>query len=214
MWRRQSAAAVAITAFALATFFIVEMWRVPLLTDPEPLFSAGRWAAAVGGPLLLAADVLLPVPSSIVMVAHGTLFGVVAGSALSLLGNTLAVLVGWAGGRRGRKWILGRPTDEQRSRAHRLLDRWGPAAIIITRPLPIIAETVTIMAGANGIRLIPTVVAGALGSLPIAIAYAVTGAYATTLMSTSIVFLVLAALSAAALLLGRPVASAKRIHRR
>jgi uncharacterized membrane protein YdjX (TVP38/TMEM64 family) len=201
--RRQAGAAVSVAAVALLLFVVAEILQIPLLSGATPLSGLDATGVAVVGPLLLAADVLLPVPSSVVMVAHGTLFGAALGTLLSLIGNLGAVLLGWVAGRRGQHLLLGRDTEAQMSRARRALDRWGPAAIIVTRPLPIIAETVTIMAGANGVRLIPVLVAGALGSLPLAIVYAIAGSAAATVVSTSAVFAVLVALSLATLLIGR-----------
>ena len=57
-------------------FLIVEALHVPLLSDPTPWMKRGGVLAAVIGVGLLIADVVLPVPSSLVMVAHGALFGV------------------------------------------------------------------------------------------------------------------------------------------
>jgi len=61
-------------AFFLLLFFVVEALGVQLLTDPTPWMRHGGVLAAVLGVSLLIADVLLPVPSSLVMVAHGALF--------------------------------------------------------------------------------------------------------------------------------------------
>ncbi len=83
---------------------------------------------AVGVGLLIA-DVLLPVPSSIVMIAHGALFGVVYGTLLSLIGGTGATLVGFALGRRGGPLLARVVSREERTRADCLLRRWGALAI-------------------------------------------------------------------------------------
>ena len=60
----------------LACFGIAEALGVPLLTDPMPALKAAGPLAGVIGVALLIADVVLPVPSSLVMIAHGALFGV------------------------------------------------------------------------------------------------------------------------------------------
>src|SRR6266704_890007 len=136
-------------AFFLSLFFIVEALGVPLLTDPTPWMRHGGILAAVLGVGLLIADVLLPVPSSLVMVAHGALFGVVTGTFLSLLGSMGAALFGFAIGRRGGKLLARIVTAEERARADRMLNRWGALAVVVTRPIPLLAETVAIMAGAS-----------------------------------------------------------------
>src|SRR5689334_25411097 len=68
-------------------FLIVEALHVPLLSDPTPWMKHGGVVAATIGVDLLIADVLLPVPSSLVLVAHGALFGVLWGTVLALLGS-------------------------------------------------------------------------------------------------------------------------------
>src|SRR5919112_3383783 len=90
-----------VAAFFLVLFAAAELLGVRLLTDPTPWLSGGGAAAACVGVGLLVADVLLPVPSSLVMVAHGALFGVTGGTLLSLLGSVGAALFGFAIGRRG-----------------------------------------------------------------------------------------------------------------
>jgi uncharacterized membrane protein YdjX (TVP38/TMEM64 family) len=143
----------------LALFFLVEALGVPLLVDPTPwLNQGGLWAAALGVGLLIA-DVLLPVPSSLAMVAHGALFGVAIGTLLSLLGSTGAAVFGFWIGRRGGKWLERLVPLDERDRANRLLERWGLLAVVVTRPIPLLAETVAIMAGASPLGWLGTTLA-------------------------------------------------------
>lgn len=63
-------------AFFLATFGILTAFHVPFMEDPTAWMKGrGGWIAALTGVALLIADVFLPVPSSLVMIAHGALFG-------------------------------------------------------------------------------------------------------------------------------------------
>src|ERR1044071_237326 len=89
----------------LACFGIAEGLGVPLLTDPMPALRAAGPLAAVIGVSLLVADVVLPVPSSVIMIAHGALFGIWTGSLLSLAGSTGCSLAGFAIGRAGRETV-------------------------------------------------------------------------------------------------------------
>ena len=92
---------VALIVLFTILFLIVEALGVPLLSDPTPWMRRGGVAAAITGVGLLIAVVVLPVPSSIVMVAHGALFGVWWGTMLSLSGSVGAAVFGFAIGRRG-----------------------------------------------------------------------------------------------------------------
>ncbi len=175
-------------AFFLVLFLLVGALQIPLLSDPSLWMEGGGWAAALVGVCLLVADVALPVPSSLIMIAHGALFGVIAGSALSLIGSAGAALLAFALGRRGGA-ILGRlvPRDE-RDRADRLLKKYGALAIIITRPVPILAETVAILAGASALGWGRMLAAAFAGSLPAAVLYALTGAVAASFQNGVLMF--------------------------
>lgn len=172
----------------LLLFIVVEALGVPLLTDPTPWMGRGGIAAAVIGVGLLVADVLLPVPSSLVMVAHGALFGVTVGTALSLAGSVGATLFGFAIGRRGGRVMERLVTPAERERANRLLKRWGALAIIVTRPVPLLAETVAIMSGTSSLGWWSVTLAALAGSLPPALLYAITGASVANLENTTLVF--------------------------
>lgn len=169
-----------ILASLLTLFFLVEEVEVPLLTNPSPQLIRGGGLEAPVGIGLLVADVALPVPSSTVMIAHGALFGVVWGTLLSLVGSTGAALVGFALGRRGGALLARFVRHEERTRADRMLTRWGALAIVITRPVPLLAETVTIMAGASPLGWGRAALAALVGSLPPALLYAMAGAAAAT----------------------------------
>jgi len=177
-------------AFFLVLFLIVEALGVPLLTDPTPWMKHGGVLTACLGVGLLVADVLLPVPSSLVMVAHGALFGVVVGTVLSLLGSVGAACFGFAIGRRGGRFLERVVSPAERARADELLNRWGALAIIVTRPVPLLAETVAIMAGASPMSWTSVTLASLAGSLPPALGYALTGAAVANFQSTAMMFVV------------------------
>lgn len=172
----------------LALFGVVEALGVPLLSDLRPwLGQTGGLAAAVGVGLLIV-DVLLPVPSSLVMVGHGALFGVVGGSLLSLVGSVGAAAVGFALGRRGGPLLDRLVPPDERARGDLLLARWGGAAIVATRPVPLIAETLAILAGTSPMRWRTLLVSATAGSIVPAVLYAVTGATAASLDEAWLVF--------------------------
>ncbi|HEV7744514.1 MAG TPA: VTT domain-containing protein [Pyrinomonadaceae bacterium] len=171
-----------------ALFVIVQALGITLLTDPTPLMKHGGLLAGALGVGLLIADVVLPVPSSLVMVAHGALFGVWLGTVLSLVGSVGAALFGFAIGRRGGKLLQRLITADERARADRLLARWGVIAIIVTRPVPLLAETVAIMAGASPMSWSSLTLAALAGSLPPAFLYALTGASVAKFQSTVLMF--------------------------
>ena len=88
-------------ALMLVLFGVVEALGIPLLTEPSASLKRLGGLAAPLGVALLVADVLLPVPSSLVMIAHGALFGVAVGTVLSMIGTVGAGLFGFGLGRKG-----------------------------------------------------------------------------------------------------------------
>jgi uncharacterized membrane protein YdjX (TVP38/TMEM64 family) len=162
----------------LALFAVTAASGIPLLTDPLPAMRGAGWPTAFIGVGLLVSDVALPVPSTVVMVAHGASFGLVPGTALSLIGSVGATVLGFALGRRGRGVVARLTTPRQRDRAGRLLGRWGALAIVLTRPVPVLAETVAVLAGTSPMRWPLAALAGAAGAVIPAFTCAWTGAAA------------------------------------
>ena len=195
-----------VTAFAA-----VEAAGVPVLTQPEPAMSRGGVAAALVGVGLLVGDVVLPVPSSLVMLAHGAVFGVVLGALLSLVGTVGAALVGVWIGRRGER-LLEVPPAERR-RAEELLDRWGVVAVVATRPVPVLAEVTAIMAGAAGASPLRVAGAAAAGGLPAAVMYALAGSLVLGAVSGAAVFVAVLALAATSFLMSTHRDDAPRLRR-
>lgn len=175
---------VVLIVFYVVIFLISELLYIPLLIDPLPALRNAGPLAAAGSVGLLIADVVLPMPASAVMIANGALFGLFPGMALSMIGGLGATLLGFLIGRRSRDLFLPGATSGTEQRANALLARYGPLAIVVTRPLPIVAETVAILAGRSDLSWRQVFVAGAVGTLIPAALYAFAGATAATTVST------------------------------
>lgn len=197
--------------FFLALFGLAEALQWPLLTDPMPwLQKAGPVAMAVGVGLLII-DVLLPVPSSVVMLAHGALFGPYLGTLLSLLGSMGATAFGFALGRRGGKVLERMVTPQEKQQADALLQKWGALALIVTRPLPLLAETTAILAGASPMPWHRMLLASFLGSLPACGLYALAGATSAHYASGAVMFGLVLLIAALFWFIGK--AASKRLTR-
>lgn len=177
-----------LAAIFLGLFAAAKALGLPLLTDPGPWLSKGGALAAAVGFLLLVGDVLLPVPTSLVMIAHGALFGVLWGTLLSLAGAMGASAFGFALGRRGGRLMERVASSEERRRADALFDRWGDIAVVASRPVPVLAETLAVVAGTTRLSWRRFLLASLGGSVPAALLYALTGATAATLDNTLLVF--------------------------
>jgi len=177
----------ALIALSMLLLFFIATATGLAIEDPGLLRKAGPYAALAGF-LLLVADVFLPVPSSLVMVAHGTLFGVVGGAMLSMAGSVAAALTGFGVGRAGTGAIRRFVSPQEHERASQLLERWGLAAVAATRPVPILAETVAILAGGSRLGWWETAAAAAVGSLVPAAVYAWAGVHAGAVANHAVIF--------------------------
>jgi uncharacterized membrane protein YdjX (TVP38/TMEM64 family) len=145
-------------------------------------------AFAAFGMLLLASDVLLPIPSSVIGVMLGGRLGVAFGFVCALLGLVVGHGVGyWLGRLAPARWVTEVPGAPS----------W--LAVFASRSVPVLAEALAVAAGATRMRWWPFFVAALLGDAIYAAALAATGAallpggwYVTALLAP-MVFVVVAA---------------------
>jgi uncharacterized membrane protein YdjX (TVP38/TMEM64 family) len=195
---------VALLLAMLLLFFVVQALQLPFLAeDTAFLLGQEKWVAALAGVGLLLVDVIAPVPSSIVMLANGMLFGVVGGTLLSVAGGFGAALVGYWIGTRGalasQRWL----GEESLARANAFFLKHGLMAVIVSRPIPILAEAITIIAGISRMPARTFSLGVLLGLLPTATIYAVAGAYALNLQSGIYVFLAVLGLAGVVWVVGK-----------
>jgi uncharacterized membrane protein YdjX (TVP38/TMEM64 family) len=195
--RAYAVAGVLVGAAMLALFGLAQALEVPVLADETPALGPAGAGAAAAGLALLTVDAVLPVPASGVMIANGALFGPVGGAVLSVAGSEAAALLAFAIGRRGGGALERAFASGRRGRAAAALRERGALAVVLSRPVPVVAETVAILAGATGMPLRRVAAAAALGSVPPAVAYALAGATAVRSGAAASVFGGVLALTAA-----------------
>jgi uncharacterized membrane protein YdjX (TVP38/TMEM64 family) len=188
---RYWAVAGTVLAFLLVGFLVAEAFDFPVLVDPTPGLAGGGVLGAILVVALLTVDAVLPMPASLVIVASGALYGTVTGALLALLGRVLMALAGYAIGQRGGLLVARLVPRDGRDRADELLRRWGLVTIVITRPVPLLAETVTILAGASSIGWGRVALAALVGSVPEAVLYAGSGALAHSVGEAALIWLAL-----------------------
>lgn len=185
--KRYVVSAVLIAAFVLFSFLLMEFLGIRIFTDPTELMQQGRgWAALIGGGLLVA-DVFIPVPSSVVMIAHGAILGIWVGFFVSFFASITGAMLGWWLGRNCQGWVLKRVSETEQQRAKGLVESYGVFAIVVSRMLPIVSETISIMSGLSGMDWKQFLIASALGSVFPALVYSIAGAFSTDFFSGSIV---------------------------
>lgn len=162
----------------LACFGLASLFDIPWLRDPLQGLQDRPGLAFSLSTALLAADVLLPVPSSLIMIGNGSVFGTMPGSLVSLVGGLAASLTGWSMGRLGSRHLHRFVGDEGMERAQAFLLRWGDLAIILSRPIPVLAEAVAILSGSMRVSPLRLTAFSALGLYPPCLLYAFAGSRA------------------------------------
>jgi uncharacterized membrane protein YdjX (TVP38/TMEM64 family) len=205
---RASMLVAGVLAVLLVVFLVVEWARVPLLVDPRSSLETVSVVAAMIGISLLVVDAVLPVPSSVVMVALGATFGLVGGVVLSVVGSVGGFAVGYLIGRRSRDSLASVLNGGDAVSAAALVRRWGVLAVIISRPLPLVAETVAFTTGAFGMR--PTVAFGAavVGTIGPAAAFCYAGWRGASTADGAVVFVLVAVAASLCWAAGRWLSSA------
>jgi uncharacterized membrane protein YdjX (TVP38/TMEM64 family) len=173
---------VAMLVFCSALFVAAEQagWLAPAVTEQflarlhaSPRGQVGV-ALAVAG--LLAVDVLLPIPSSLVMALAGKLLGPVTGGLAACLGAGLSAAIGYGacrwGGERAFRRLVG---DRDTARLRAWFERYGVYAIVLSRPVPMLTEILSCLAGLAAMPVRPFALAAALGTVPICFVYSYVG---------------------------------------
>lgn len=149
--------------------------------------SRGIVAGAIFG--LLALDVLLPVPSSIVSTAAGVFLGFALGAAIVWLGMMVGCVLGYALGKRGSAAARRLVGEDSLARASRLMGQYGDLAIVLCRPVPVIAEASVVFAGLVNAPFARFSRLTAISNLGIALGYSAFGAYSLRIDSFLIAFM-------------------------
>jgi len=147
----------------------------PFLALAESVEATSAAAAVCFG--LLSADVLLPVPSSFVAVISGKALGFVGGTALNWIAITLGHFIGFMLARRlGRPIVIRFAGEAGTDRAEDLWSRSSVLGIILSRPVPVLAESLSMYAGLTKMEWKKYLVIVGVANLPHSIIYAWAGA--------------------------------------
>lgn len=169
---------IALAAVVLTTFFIwgdnfTEMFSQTGTINWLSRYGGWAWAVAV---MLLMADLLLPLPATIIIAALGYIYGPIAGGLISVAGSFMAGSLGY--------WLcrlLGEPMAikllgrRDYLRGKNLSGRVGGWVVALSRWLPVFPEVISCMAGLTRMRAGYFHAALFSGSLPFGFIYAYVG---------------------------------------
>jgi membrane protein DedA with SNARE-associated domain len=174
-WQRWTVITCLVLALIIVPFLI---WEEPITawTTRQLAETSGRAAIGMLVVALLAADVLLPIPSSFVAAGAVSLLGAWQGGGSVCIGMTLAAWLGYALGLWGGQPLAARMAGEvELARAANLMERHGSWLLLICRGVPVLAEASTLLAGATRLAPLRFALATGLGNAGLALAYALIG---------------------------------------
>ena len=133
---------------------------------------------------VLSSDIILPVPSSLVMILNGKVLGIVLGSLVSLAATQLSSMIGFYLGRKSSPLADRLFSTRDKQISNHLFDRFGNLAIVVSKSIPVISEAVSIMSGTTSLTYRQFFVYSVVGNAIISVVYAVSGVIAGTANSS------------------------------
>ncbi|HEY1173020.1 MAG TPA: VTT domain-containing protein [Verrucomicrobiae bacterium] len=132
--------------------------------------------AWLAGLVLLASDLVLPIPATAVMAALGLIYGPVIGGLIGAVGSFLSGFIAYGLCRMlGRKAAVKVVGEEDLKRGEELFTRLGGWLVAVSRWLPLFPEVIACMAGLTRMPVKLFAVALLCGSVPMAFTYAAIG---------------------------------------
>ena len=192
----------------LVPFFVfgaeVDAWTFRALqTDASP------GESALLTTVLLAVDTLAPIPSSIIATLSGTALGFARGTMAVWVGFNLASALGYGiGAGVFARWTRPKPPPDAQN--GKTLSPATLGAVAATRGVPVLAEAVTLLAGAHRLPFLPFMSVSAVANLGVAAAYAYVGAMSANVNSFLLAFGGSVGLPAIALLIHRAATRKRR----
>jgi len=178
-----------LAAIVLVIFFI---WGDSLMTTFSQagtiswLNQYGQWAW-VAAIILLMADLLLPLPATLVMAALGYIYGPVTGGLISAAGSFMSGSLGyWLCRLMGEKAAIRLLGEKDYERGKKLSGNVGGWVVVLSRWLPVFPEVIACMAGMTRMPTRYFHLALFCGSLPLGFTYAFVGATGVTHPALSI----------------------------
>lgn len=105
------------------------------------------------------------------MYFNGYVLGIIEGSANSLIALLVGAMIGYYLGK-VTSWGLKAKLDYESSN---IVKKYGALAILITRGIPIVSESICIVCGYNKMPLIQYIILNTIGDLPLSILYSIFG---------------------------------------
>lgn len=133
--------------------------------------------------IFLVADIVLPIPSSLVMILNGKMLGFAGGAILSLTASMLSSSIGFYLGRTATNGFNRFFSAKEIRLGNSMFDKYGDLSIAVSKGIPVLSEAVSFLSGTTSISFKRFFIYSFSGHLPVALIYAFVGSYASSLNS-------------------------------
>ncbi len=180
-WPVRTLALFALTALAIIVPFCLfgetlNAWTGHVLREA----GAHRVRSGILLTLLLAVDIVFPVPSSLVSTACGMILGFPGGALASFTGMSFSATAGYLIGRSASSAVARMLGQQELAFLSAFQQRHGAWMLLALRPVPVLAEASVIFSGLSRQSPCGVISATALGNLAVSLAYAALGAWGKT----------------------------------
>lgn len=132
-----------------------------------------KWHYAVCSYFLLASDIILPIPNSIILYANGFVLGSLAGASLSVFSLMTGAVAGYY---LGKLTTYGRRVAAD-TQAIAFWEKYGVLAILVTRGIPVVSESICIIGGHVRMPFGKYLLMNLIGYIPISLLFALFGRF-------------------------------------
>jgi uncharacterized membrane protein YdjX (TVP38/TMEM64 family) len=143
-----------------------------------PMF--GNHIYAIASFVLLSSDFILPIPSSIVMFGTGWVLGLPLGFMISMLASLLSSMLAYGIGKFTEIKVNQYFSTSETQSAKDFIRKYGDISIVISRGIPVLSETISIISGNNSFPHRKFIWANLLGYAPVCFAYNYLGSISST----------------------------------
>lgn len=172
---------IGVSLYLLYYIYFVDttfLYRIVVEWFVNPIFALGFWGILLFIAIMAIQGLLVPIPSEIVLLAAGMIWGFFIGGIMGIIGSMAAGLLCYYVSRKG-----GRPLAEKfvgksaLAMADNLIEKYGTGAIIIARLLPFIAfDPISYASGIVDMDVKKYSLGTLIGSIPRAFFYSWLGA--------------------------------------
>jgi 3-dehydroquinate synthase len=162
----------------LMIFIIFELSGLLTLEDAKDWVISFDSLAGLVIILMLIIDLVIPVPSSVLMTLAGSLYGFFWGVLIGTLGSLLASITGFCLTRYiGKRKALTFIDESEQKSMNKWFTQWGEGILILSRMVPMLTETMSCFAGLTGISFSRFLSIIIIGTIPVTVYYSYFGSH-------------------------------------